>query len=440
MQKAFTLENGVRVYLWPWDTMSAGIAITLDTGSRYDPYPTVLDHVIHEQANEKLQGLTHCFEHVMARATRRWPTWQALADFADANCSDQNAETDKTAVAVYAATDRQRVTGALEFLADMALHPIISRDFVEYEKERAIEEYREYFDQPDERSALEFDRRMFGHDGLAHPILGTEETIRRITVQEMRNFHRRMACGQRLIVTVTGNFDPEGVERTIRRLFGRLRSGTARNEQSLDYRQLHGRLTLVPDNTQQVYCILGWPLFGLHDPRRPAMSILRNHLSGSTRMGSQIKVAASSHGKGYSAVDYLMHWPDVGQWHLSIPVSPDKFLDTLQTVMREVHSVRTKLLPKDRYAIALNNLTISAKARFSDPLRAATFIGAFIANAGSFTPLRTYLRELRSVTRRRIRRTAQQMFVQSRLCVVAHGPVEGFTKHQVRQAFAWPTD
>lgn len=437
MQEFYRLDNGVRVYLWQWPTTSVGITVTLDSGSRHDPLPNIFQGLLEKSSDPPLYGLNHKTEHLTARATKKWKSWEELTEHADATCSDQNAETDKTTMAVYAATDRQHAPSTIDFLADMMLHPIISQENFATEQQRVLQECREYADQPNEQASLMFDQLMFGQDGLAHPILGTEESIQRITIEHVRNFRKRVVCGERIIVTVAGNFNPEKVKLAIRKAFGGLRRGLPREVPTLDYRQLRGGIRLSQDDTNQVYCILGWPMFGLNHADRYAMSVLHNHVSGDNRGSSRIKVATSSQGYGYSALDGFTHWPDIGQWHLDIPVSPDRFLETMRKIAEVIGDVRTTLISRRHHFIATQNLTIGARSRFGDPLRTATFIGAFMANAGTFTPLRQYIQGIRQVSRHRIRKVARDVFVHKRLCVVAHGPVQGITKAAVRRALAW---
>ena len=426
--REFMLDNGIRVYLWPWDATSVGINVTLTSGSRNDPVSNCASLVF-------LHGLNHAYEHIASRATRSFPSWKALMEKADSTCSDFNAETSKTTLSVYAETDRQHALSTISFLAEIIKHPLISTAHVSYEKARVAQECREGNDDPEERTELDFDQLMFGQDGLAHPIVGTEESIQRFDIKMMWNFYRRTVCGQRLIVVMTGNFDPVRAEAIIRRDFSEIKPGLPPERFELNYRRLRGGIALKRRDTNQVYCLIGFPVFGVNDPRRPAMSLIRNQLSN--RSSSQIKIAASSLGFGYSNSDYLMHWSDVGQYHVALPVSPDRFIETLEIVGREIGQIRQLLLPPEDYELSVTNLVIGSRAKFGNPLQAATFVGEFVANAGRFMPLRHYLHSIRRVSRSKIRSVARDIFVHSRLCLVAHGPLQGITKHTIRRALRW---
>lgn len=431
--RQFTIpENGIRVLLWPWNATSAAISIGIQSGSRDDP-PETIDGMF------MLYGLNHGYEHVMARATRRWPSWEKLVNRADETCFYFNAMTDKRAIILCAETDRQNVSTNLGFLYEMVAHPLITRENVEIERQRIRNEAREDLDNPSTRANNALDEVMFPNDGLAHPILGTEKTIARFTVQAMRNFHRRVVVGRRLVIAVTGNFDPERTEADIRRIFRHIRGGQPARQHGLNYRQLSGGIRFINnERLDQQYCLIGFPVFGLNDPRRPVISLLRNHFSHTQRGGSRIRLQVSGQGLGYSATDFLWHWSDVGEYHLEITVMPSQLDEMLGKVRDEIGLLRSVLIPEDQFRRSIKNAGYGAKAKFSSPLEAANFLADFTMTAGAFVPLRTFLQRIRRVTRTSIRNVARDIFVRSRMCVVIHGPTHRLRKTHIRQLLHWP--
>ncbi len=425
--RQYRLGNGVEVFEWPRDSLSAAVTIGLRGGSRNDPPVSGADQSV-------FYGLHHALEHVVARSTHRWPSWEALMRVADGTCNYVNAMTDKSSVLLCARTDRQHLGTTIGFLTEMVLRPRITKETVAHEQQRILEEFHEYNDVPLERASLELDRLMFGQDGLSHPVLGTEDTILRFNASSLRQLARTMV-GNRLVVSVVGNFDPAKLRPMLERTVGKLRPGTSATDPNLDYRKIRGGVRIQPEDTEQIYCLIGFPVFGLNNPRRNVMTLLRNHFS--SRTSSRIKVALNSIGMGYSTQDYLQHFQDVGQYHFDLVISPAKLLEALSIFSQEIGQLRHQLISRDDLDLAVTNIRIATKARFDDSLEAANFTAEYIINGGQFLPLRKYFADLRHVTRHHIRLVARDIFTQSRLCVVAHGPVEQFTKRQIRHALSW---
>ncbi len=429
--RRFTLPNGIRVLLWPWNSTSAAVTVGIQSGSRDDPPESLNGRIT-------LHGLNHGLEHVVTRATRRLRTWEMLVDQTDGTCFYFNAMTDKRAILICAETSPQNVSPNLDALYEMVVHGLFTKDNVAFEKKRILNEAREDLDTPVVRVSDAIDRLMFANDGLAHPILGTERSIERFSVRALRNLHRRVAVGRRLVVVVTGNFKVEQTEAKIRKLFGAIRRGQPASQHRLNYRQLRGGIRLIRDDAlNQFYVTIGVPVFGLNDPRRPAMSLLRNHFSHPQRGGSRMRRIISSVGVGYSATDFLWHWNDVGQYYIEMPVMPHQLEELLIKFRDEVARLRNELIPEDEFERSMTNTGIGARVKFANPLEAANFIAEYTMTAGKFVPLTTWLRRIKRVKPTDIRSVARDIFTHSRLCVVIHGPTAHLTKKKIRQLLHW---
>jgi predicted Zn-dependent peptidase len=293
-------------------------------------------------------------------------------------------------------TDRRHARESIATLADVVRFPMLSKKHVEIERERIRQECREWDDEPEERASLDLDRLMFAGTGYAHPILGTERTIARISADHLRNFHRRVYVGRRMCVVVVGEFDPQLIKPAIERSFGRIPAGKARPESSITFQQFHSHIRLIRDMTKQHHCIVGWPIPGINDPRRPILSIIRNS---------------------------LWSFRDVGYYYIYFPMSADHLEATCQIIGERLRTLKRDLIPASELELAQTNVAIGARSRFSEPWDSATFVAKLVLNSGTYPTLPTFLRQIRSVTRRQVRDVAQQIFDSRRMVGVFRGPV-----------------
>ncbi|MBI2985109.1 MAG: insulinase family protein [Candidatus Kerfeldbacteria bacterium] len=426
----FSLPNGLTVVLLPWASLSATAAVGIRSGSRDDP---VGFHGSSRLLNGSLlAGVNHFGEHAFFRATRRHPTWAELARDADSLCSNYNAYTDWSTQLYVMESDRRRVRGMLRLLGEIIRSPRLTAENVAFERERIRQECREFNDEPQERALLDLHRLMFPANGLGHPILGTERTIERITIDHLRALHRRAFVGRRMVLVLAGGFEPELVKPVIRQVFGPIRAGTSPPKHSLDFHEVKGGLHLFRDGTHQLHCLVGWPTPGVRDRRRPAIGLIRNMLSH--RTSSWLKLGLDSFGHGYSLSDTCCGLEDIGWYSIYFPMSGDHLREAAQIIGRQLQRLREHLVSTEELDLAVTNLSIDTRSRFSEPWASAMFAAQQVLNLGRFIPVRQYLHLVRGFSRRQLRTIAREVLDPQRMTMVIRGPVNGLRRAQILRA------
>lgn len=424
--RQYVLPNGAQVLLLPWPSPSVTVTVGIRSGSRDDPKVFVTPRrPVH------LQGQNHFSEHAVFRATKQHPTWEELATYADGISANYNAFTDKSTILFCMETARGYARDVIRFLSEIIRFPLLTKANVGAERERIRQEYRVWYDEPYERVQLDLERLMFPGSGLDHPTLGTEDTIKSITAERLRNFHRRVFVGQRLVIVLAGGFDPDLILPAVRTWFGPLRAGTKASRHSLDFRRLRGTMRLRREETQQLHCLIGWPTPGINDPRRIVLGLIRNALT--RRTSSRLKLKLDSVGHGYSLSDFYWCYSDIGEYHIYVPLSADHLTETLRIIGQEIADLRRNLMPPDELWLSKRNMSIDARAKFGESWAASVFAAQQTINAGVFRPLRVYDREVRAIKRPQVREVASDVLDQRRATVVIRGPVNGLRRGRIRQ-------
>jgi predicted Zn-dependent peptidase len=188
-----TLPNGLRIVsnLVPY-VHSVTLGLWIDAGSREDP--------------EGLEGMAHFIEHALFKGTQK-------RDYVEiARCIEQtggyiDAWTTKEQTCLCVRCLREHLHLAFDLLADLCCNPLFPPGEIDKEKEVVLEEIASVNDTPEELIFEDFDRRTFSAHPLGTPILGTEESVERLSVEEIRNFMRRHYTPSKMIVTAVGNLD-----------------------------------------------------------------------------------------------------------------------------------------------------------------------------------------------------------------------------------------
>ena len=188
-----TLPNGLRIVsnLVPY-VHSVTLGLWIDAGSREDP--------------EGLEGMAHFIEHALFKGTQK-------RDYVEiARCIEEtggyiDAWTTKEQTCLCVRCLREHLHLAFDLLADLACNPLFPPGELDKEKEVVLEEIASVNDTPEELVFEDFDRRAFPGHSLGAPILGTEASVERLTVEEIRNFMRRHYTPSKMLVTAIGNID-----------------------------------------------------------------------------------------------------------------------------------------------------------------------------------------------------------------------------------------
>ena len=199
--------SGLTIMLCPMPGFStAYAAMTTQYGSVDLEFET-------EQGVERSPaGVAHFLEHKLFES----PQGDAMELFAQtgANC---NAYTsfDKTCY-YFSCTDQFQKN--LEFLLDFVTHPYFTEQTVEKEQGIIAQEIVMYEDDPEWRVYVNLFQGMYHCHPIRTEIAGTVSSIREITHQTLYDCYHTFYNLHNMVLTVSGNFQPQQVLETVDRL------------------------------------------------------------------------------------------------------------------------------------------------------------------------------------------------------------------------------
>jgi predicted Zn-dependent peptidase len=120
---------------------------------------------------------------------------------------------------------RQHFDRAWEIFTDAALHPSFAPDDFERIKRQELISLSDDEDTPDSYLQLLISRQIYaGHPYLARPN-GTVESMSRLTLDNVKQYHQRMMQTSRMLLVVVGDIDPQALQAKVASSFGRLPRG-----------------------------------------------------------------------------------------------------------------------------------------------------------------------------------------------------------------------
>lgn len=259
-----TLPNGLRVVCCQREGFVSYIGVVINAGSR-DESP-------------ELEGLAHFVEHTIFKGTLKRKAWQ-ISSRMESVGGELNAYTSKEETMVYTNSPSGYEDRALELLADLITSSQFPEKEIDKEREVIIEEIYSYLDSPSDRIYDEFEELAFKGSGLSHNILGTPESVKKLTGADCRSFLDRFYGAEDLVVYCVTPVPNEKMTRKVEGYFGAIKSKP----------DSHKRIVpppIVPfdvtrdHNTHQANTIIGTRVFGRNDERRFPLFLLNNYLAG----------------------------------------------------------------------------------------------------------------------------------------------------------------
>jgi predicted Zn-dependent peptidase len=280
-------------------------------------------------------GVSHFLEHMAFRRTRALTGPEVDRAFEEIG-ADHNAATWKEFTFYWARVLSENVGRAIEILGEL-LRPDLHEEDFEQERNVVLEEIARYDDQPSSVLVEHFMHDYFADNPLAWETLGTNETIRALTVDQMRAYWRRRYGSSNIIFSIAGNFEWNRVVGQLEGLTRDWEIGTpGRVFTPISFRpgiNVHQREAFV-----QQQLAIGTPSVCSKDDEYFAAAILASILGDDT--GSRLYWALYHEGLADSASAQIMDFEDAGLMMVHVSTKPELMQRALDTVERELQNLQ----------------------------------------------------------------------------------------------------
>lgn len=212
---------------------------------------------------DEIAGVSHFLEHMAFKGTPSRSAADINRQF-DEIGAHYNAYTSEERTVYHAALLPEYQRQAVALLADI-LRPALREEDFETEKKVILEEIQMYLDHPPFGADDRLRSLYFGTHPLGRSVLGTQGSIRQLTVEAMRAYHRARYTPQNIALVAAGRVDFDGLVASARELC----SGWEPQEVSRPICRVRphtGHLSLVKESSQQQYVLQAAAAPCDHDP------------------------------------------------------------------------------------------------------------------------------------------------------------------------------
>jgi len=408
MHNLSVLGNGVRVATMSMPaTFSVSLGLFLGVGSRYE--------------REEESGISHFIEHMSFKGTKRRPSVQEITEAIESVGGVMNASTSPEYTAYWVKVPRPHLDLALDILVDILRDPLFDPTEMEKERQVIIEELHMVHDMPDEWVGVLFHRAMWPDHPLGRDTGGSEETVRRLTREDLLRFCARSYAPHRLVVGVAGDVKHDEV---VERVAGYLGDWSA--DEDLGFLPVSPlpkgpHVNVEARDTQQVQLLLGVRGVSRRSRDRFAVGILSVILGQgmSSRLSLEIRERL---GLAYSVGCFASYLTDTGAVMVSAGVAPENGPRAIQAILGELKRIQDEPVPDGELNRAKEYTKGRLMLRMEDTFANASWVGQQEVLDHRILTLEQVLKEIDAVRGEDIQRLARELFRPERLVLAAVGP------------------
>jgi len=386
---------------------SVSLGIWVNTGSRDE-----LD---------KERGIFHLIEHMIFKGTKNRSATQIAKDL-DIMGGFSNAFTGKEQTCFHARVLDKHLQSLTHLLSDIFINSIFAEKDLELEKAVVLQEICMMEDTPDDYVNVLFDQGFWEGDPLGRPILGTKETVSKITKKEILDYASQFYSPNRVIIAAAGNVDHDLLVEYFRPFFEPIPD----QDSSLPKRPSPSTTPTVvsyPKELEQVHICLGAQASSLSGEGRFAELIFNTILGGnmSSRLFQEIR---EKRGLAYSVYSYISAFIDTGLLRIYVAIDKKEINRVVKLIEILIKGIQNGDLSEDDIArtkeCLIGGILLGAENMGNLMMRLAK--NEFIFER--YISYEEVIKELKKVTLNEVIDVSKRVFSAGNVSMTALGPVD----------------
>lgn len=193
-----------------------------------------------------------------------------------------------------------------------------------------------YEDDPTEVAFENYTTAVFSDHALEAPVLGTRDSIRGMSRDDIRQYWERRYGAGSMVVAAAGSVDHEALAEMIGERFG----GWSGEPVAHQYEQVttESKVHVKERDTEQAHIVLGGPGLSRNDERRWAFELL-NHVMGSGMSSRLFRQVREERGLAYAIYGFRLAFADNGSWGVYVGTTPSQTETAMSVIREELASV-----------------------------------------------------------------------------------------------------
>jgi len=403
------LSNGIRLVTAPLKTSEAvTVLIVTGIGGRYE--------------TPEIAGISHFLEHMFFKGTKKRSALELRKEF-DAMGANYNAFTGEEVTAFYVHSAANDFSESLDILSDLFLNPAFPEEEFEREKGVIVEEANMRRDIPQLHVQVLSQNQTFADYSLGHDIIGTPESIKNTTREDIRNYFKKGYSPESTVVVVCGNPKNFNWEKEAERVFLKMPKIAVPIHQPLSKKSIEKAVVQEARKVDQTHFVISALTVAKSDPRRYAMSLFSTILGGGTssRLFNEIR---EKRGWAYYIGSEAAAYRDTGTLTISAGVKKDKLEESVKIILEQIKDLAKVGPEKEELERAKTNLRGQLSLSLEDTQEIASFLADEIFYQNKIRQPEVIVENLFKVTKEDIQNISKMILQPAKMGLAVIGPEE----------------
>jgi predicted Zn-dependent peptidase len=402
-----TLPNGLRVITETMPSVrSVAIGCWVDTGTRDED-------LTHEH------GASHFLEHLLFKGSEKLSAREVSETF-DAIGAESNAFTSKEATCYWTRLLDQDVTTGFDVLSEIIQRPAFRANEIDSERQVVIEEINMNDDDPGDVAFENFSTAAFSDHPLEAAVLGTRDSIRGMTRDDIMGYWERRYGTESLVIAAVGNLVHDDIVGMVEERFGEWDGGAV--DHTFQETQPSARVELTRRDTEQAHILIGGKGLKRDDERRFSYQVL-NHIMGSGMSSRLFREVREERGLAYAIYAFRLAYADAGAWGVYVGTTPSQTDTALKVIRDELDKVMEEGVTEDELDRAKGSMRGGLALSLEDSNSRMIRLGRDELAGMPHLSTDERLERLEAVTREDVQQVAREMYSAERL-IGAVGPFD----------------
>lgn len=363
-------------------------------------------------------GIAHFTEHTLFKGTEHKSS-SVINGYLDRLGGELNAYTTKEEIVLHATILKEDLSKASSLLMEIATKATFPDNEVNTERGVVIDEIKSYKDSPSEDVYDRFEEKLFRGHSLSMPILGTPQSVRATSAEELRRFYKEKFVPESMVFTIVADIDEKRMEADLLRTFDKFFSGSG---------MVSGEMTrpesitldnvfdeVINKRNHEANAVIGGYAPSLYEEReRIATSLMSNILGGPAMNSILNDILREKHGWVYGVESSYTQYSDTGIMAISLGCERENTEKCIDAVRREISKLQDNALTDRKLRAAkkqfLGQIAISSDNGESQCLS----MGKSLLAYGKVASAEEIKREIEAVSADMIRDMACRIFAPDR--------------------------
>ena len=408
MYQKTVLSNNLRIVtndMKERDSISIGIWV--GAGGRYE--------------DDKLKGAAHFLEHIVFKGTKHY-SCEAIKEKIEGVGGSLNAFTSEEYTCYFAKIPAKHLERTFDVLSDMVYQPLISKKDVDKERGVILEEIKMYHDLPQHFVLDILDSLMWPNHPLGKSIIGSFDTISKMSFNDLRKFHQEYYFPGNVVVAATGHLNHEHLVSVVRKKSAKYKAFGEVDCKEAENSQEKSKVKFFKKDIEQMHLALG--IFGLENDHkdRHAFQFL-NIILGANMSSRLFDEVREKRGLAYAISSSTKFLRDTGLFLIRAGVDNKKLVKAIDVILKQVKKITYEEVLKDEFIRARDYYMGQLLLGLEDTLEHMFWIGESTVALNKIRSLNDILKEVEKVTIADIKRVAQGCFKESQMNLALVGPI-----------------